>query len=230
MSKMQAKIWDRTTSPEVQEELVKSMAMLECLLPTDWNTQCRHMLTCKFVEQLDEWGSFWATNMLVIEVYHTLVKSLGRSRKNLLISFANNYHLFDTSATQWRFIEDEIAHKAVPSNLSLCQPTDYNDVTVSLLPRQAVTDIALGDNTYMLMLKLYIQFREEFESLFDKYKEYIEDTSNEFVHLDKWDPPVGLLTRDEVRFQRGVLPMGRQAKVPVPYPYIPYPYHTITIP
>jgi hypothetical protein len=53
------------------------MAVLEILMPTHWNTQTRAMLVGRFTTQLRRFGSFWAQNMLSIEVFHTLVKALG---------------------------------------------------------------------------------------------------------------------------------------------------------
>jgi hypothetical protein len=211
MSKMLAKVWDSTKSHEVQAELVEAMANLEVLLPTDWNTQVRHMLVCRFIPQLDKWGSFWAQAMLTIESFHCLVKALGRSRKNLIVSFRNNYQIFDITSLEWRFEDEELANIANPSALSRCQPIDYDDATVTLLSRQATPAISLGDTTYVRLVKLYGQIDPDFETMFEKYE--LAMASDDFTHLNNWRYPSALLTDAEKDTLKGILPMQKQTKV-----------------
>merc|ERR1712166_1726665 len=77
------------------------MANMELRLPVTWNKHVRHCLVCLFIQQLNNYGSFWASAMLWVEFYHTLVKKLCRSRKNMLASTVNLKEVFDLVLTEW---------------------------------------------------------------------------------------------------------------------------------
>lgn len=207
MQDMQMKVWDRTAAPTIQAKLKQAMANLEILLPHYWNTQVRHMLLCRFLRQLNKWGSFWSQSLLVIEMYHMLIKACGRSRKNLLVSFLNNYQLFDVSQLEWRFDDQDLAHIAVPSSLSRCLPKDHDqsEDNVIDLGRRKVVKIDLGDTTYMRILEMYGQYNNELNLLVQKFREHCDD--HEFIHLDKWEASKGTLTKKEIKLQKTILPL-----------------------
>jgi hypothetical protein len=208
---MLAKIWEEENAPAVQEELVATMAWLELMLPTDWNTQVRHMLLCRFVKQLNKFGSFWCQCMLSIESYHALVKGLGRSRKNLIVSFLNNYQIFDITSLEWRFDDENLAHVADHSALSRCQPSDWNRRDVSLCPRQATRPTSLGDMSYMQIIRLYCQCDPDFLEVVQEYERDIEASG--FVYLDQWKPPVGTLLDCQLELLKDIMPVHLQSKV-----------------
>jgi hypothetical protein len=213
MFKMKAKIWDKAKAAEVQKKLVTAAANLEIRLPVYWNNQCRHMLICRFVKQLNDFGSFWAQAMLVIEMYHCLVKSCGRSNKNFIASFLNNYSLFDVTQLEWRFEIDALPGVTDPNTLAECMPRDYTDLdeTIDEIDHQKRSAATLGDKTYLQILKLYGQHDLVLSSLVEKYAK--DATGVNFVHLDKWNSKGTPLTLPEKNKRQGFLPEARIAKV-----------------
>jgi hypothetical protein len=166
------------------------MAALEILMPTNWNTQTRAMLVGRFTTQLRRFGSFWATNMLSIEAFHTLVKALGRSRKNLLLSFLSNYSVFDVASLDWDFDDDlDLEDATSPSVLSRCKPQVDDDDDVSLVERQALHSLVLGEATYLNIMELHAALDDDkasFETVLRKYVAAMRQPGAVFTPFDKW--------------------------------------------
>jgi hypothetical protein len=166
------------------------MACLEIIMPTNWNTQTRAMLVGRFTTQLRRFGSFWATNMLSIEAFHTLVKALGRSRKNLLASFLSNYSLFDVASLDWDFDDDlDLEGATSPSVLSRCKPRVDDDDDVSLVERQALHHLVLGEATYLCIIEIHAALDDNaasFETVLRKYLAAMRRPGAVFAPLDQW--------------------------------------------
>ena len=73
------------------------MTKLELLLPIGWNTVVVHIFTYHTVDILNPLGPFNAANILDIERFHTLFKSLARGRENVMASTKNHYLLLEVS-------------------------------------------------------------------------------------------------------------------------------------
>ena len=169
--------------------LVIDMANLEVLLPVFWNTQVRHMLLCRFIPQLDEYGSFWAIAMLVIECYHCLIKKLGRSRKNMMASIVNNYEIFDIRHTQWETQTGEDKELAELCTRYDMFPEKPDNMDVSLGKRQKQTPVVLGQSDYFKIINLY-QYPKDtvLSKLVIKYLSMLKKLSDSspFVYLHNW--------------------------------------------
>jgi hypothetical protein len=73
------------------------MTKLEILMPIDWNTTVIHIFTHHTVDIIKALGPFNAANILDIERFHTLFKSLARGRENVMASIKNHYLLLEVA-------------------------------------------------------------------------------------------------------------------------------------
>ena len=73
------------------------MTKLETLMPIDWNTTVVHISTQHTVDIIMALGPFHAANILDIERFHTLFKSLARGKENVMASIKNHYLLLEVS-------------------------------------------------------------------------------------------------------------------------------------
>ena len=107
--------FDKLDTKRLHEKLVKTQAKLEVMMPVHWNTITRNLLLLH-PGWLDEFGAFWATNMLSVESLHVLIKSLCRNRNHMMASFLYHYDIFSTSQLTWRF-DTEFCNDPRPSSL-----------------------------------------------------------------------------------------------------------------
>jgi hypothetical protein len=84
-----------------RKKFIVAMATLEIMLPAYWAVITHHLLSHADT-QCTIFGSFWCQNMLPIERFHVLLKSLARGSRNLMSSIDNYYNLFDAAHTEWR--------------------------------------------------------------------------------------------------------------------------------
>jgi hypothetical protein len=189
MEKMKSKKWEEEDSPQVQEDVVKHNGMGEVLLPVYWNTQVRHMLVCRFVNQLDTYGSLWAIAMLVIECYHCLVKNLGRSRKSMMASIVNNYEIFDVRHTDWDVKERKIQGdlKELVTRYEM-YPEKPENKKVSIGKRQKLNKIVLSETDYLKIIRLYSESKNlTLANLVCKYLTAVEKNKRVFFYLHNWE-------------------------------------------
>jgi hypothetical protein len=73
------------------------MTKLELLMPIDWNTIVVHIFTHHTVDIIMALGPFNAANILDIERFHTLFKSLARGKENVMASIKNHYLLLEVA-------------------------------------------------------------------------------------------------------------------------------------
>ena len=147
-SRLLVKDWAAQDSSAVKQDLALAMATLECSLPCYWNTQARHMPLCRFIPQLDTYGSFWAICMLAIESFHQHVGRCGRSKKSMMKSFANNYEVFDMKQTMWSADEAD-KNDSTAGSRYFKEPGSIESRTVSLGKRQAVHPVLLSQSDYL---------------------------------------------------------------------------------
>ena len=71
--------------------------MCEQKLPLYWNTMVMHIFIDHCILILELAGGFFAANILDTERWHTIFKTFGRSRSNIMASFQKNYVLWVAS-------------------------------------------------------------------------------------------------------------------------------------
>jgi hypothetical protein len=204
MSKMKSKTWDKSKSGAVKKELVETSASLECLLPVFWNTQTRHMLICRFIPQLNEFGSFYAISMLTVECYHIHVKKCARGKKNVFQSVHNNYSLFDVVKTEWYQGPDNEEAKDYPSKYDMFpdEPNNINNIEESLGKRQAAIEVFISEEDYVQILVAYKVLGGTLKSLITKYQVALR--RKRFCYLHDWKPKYGVLTDAENRLKKKI--------------------------
>ena len=198
-SRLLVKDWTAQDSSAVKQDLALAMATLEYSLPCYWNTQTRHMPLCRFIPQLDNYGSFWAICMLAIESYHQHVGRCGRSKKNMMKSFANNYEVFDMKQTMWSADEEgKNDSTAGHGSRYFKEPGSIESRTVSLGKRQAVHPVQLSQSDYLKVVRLYHQVLElensqqVLQGLLNRYLLEVEPQSSRFYYLQDWEPKATL--------------------------------------
>jgi hypothetical protein len=147
------------------------------------------MMKCRFIVQLNLFGSFWAIIMLSIESYHMLMKALGRSRKNLIACILNNYSIFSLDQLDWQFTS-EYATPPVSSSVSLFVPRSF-DVTseVTFAPRSKKTQVHLPDEIYRQILELDAANDHRFRAIVNSYIDYVVRTERQngtVMYLNEW--------------------------------------------
>ena len=194
MAAMKSKKWDKTKAPAVFKKLVKASAKLECTLPVYWSTQVRHMLICRFIPQLNQWGSFWVIAMLVVECYHLHIKRCGDSRKNIMKSVVNNYEVFDILHTEWKDEKHPHTTVAYPSRYDM-QPEEPINIEESLGKRQKQVAIYPSEADYRSILLAYkTPPGTPTSSLIAKWA---YATLRKFCYLHEWNPAASVLTVPE---------------------------------
>jgi hypothetical protein len=147
------------------------MTKLELLMPIDWNTTVVHIFTHHTVDIIMALGPFNAANILDIERFHTLFKSLARGRENVMASIKNHYQLLEV-ALAGRMNEDmdwsNLPAKSTPAgyagrldsedkNDRMCQPYGLSTKN-TLLPdelKQVQTLWADSNPVYFNLHKRY---------------------------------------------------------------------------
>ena len=192
MAAMKSKTWDKTKAPQLFEKLIKAAGKLECILPVYWSTQVRHMLICRFIPQLNKWGSFWVIAMLVVECYHLHIKRCGDSRKNIMRSVATNYEVFDILQTEWKASVSEdttYAPSTYPSRYDM-QPEEPINIEESLGKRQAQVAVYASEADYRSILLAYkVTGGPVVKTLIAKWA---LATSKRFCFLHEWQPPTSV--------------------------------------
>ena len=103
------KLMLKTSTPGDREQLEKDiprlMTKLEMKLPLSWNTAVVHIFTFHALYNILVAGPFVDTNILDIERFHTLFKSLARGSVNVMASITNHYLILEASLLA-RLVED----------------------------------------------------------------------------------------------------------------------------
>ena len=200
MAKMKGKHWDKSEAPKLERKLIVAKALCELLLPVYWNTQVKHMLKCRFIPQLNKFGSFWAIAMLIVESYHILIKNCGRSRKNLMASVVKNYEIFDSIHTVWD-VDNKSVQEEIVTRYDM-YPERPIDTSVSLGTRQKKIPVEMGDTDYLKVMRLYTNKGSDVStSLLSKYVAAVE---NNFRRLPQWAPHAGVLTPAECKLKEKI--------------------------
>ena len=77
--------------------LPRVMTELEMMLPMNWNSMVIHVLTFHTLDIIKNIGPYHTANILDIERFHTLFKSLARGKLNVMRSIANHYTLLEAA-------------------------------------------------------------------------------------------------------------------------------------
>ena len=78
-------------------EIPRVASALEMVLPVYVMTMVWHVLVFHALKTLVNPGPFSVANMLVIERFHTVFKSLARGTRNVMMSIRNHYLLLETA-------------------------------------------------------------------------------------------------------------------------------------
>lgn len=78
-------------------QLPRIMTKLEMIMPINWNTIVVHIFTYHTLETLLAAGPYNVANILDIERFHTLFKTLARGKKFVMASIKNHYLLLEAS-------------------------------------------------------------------------------------------------------------------------------------
>ena len=81
----------------VRTNLPRIMTKLEMHLPVQWNTTVVHIFVFHTVHILQSCGPFCASNLMDIERFHTLFKSLARGRGKIMASIKNHFGILEAS-------------------------------------------------------------------------------------------------------------------------------------
>ena len=112
----------------IERDMVQVFAWFEWKLPMYWNTITKHLLW-EILKQMFKWGPMWVMGILSIEQLHCVVKRLGRSRKNMMVSFLRNYELFDNAQSTWNSLGNLI-NQMLPSDIANRRPLSDSEGVV----------------------------------------------------------------------------------------------------
>ena len=147
------------------------MTKLEILMPIDWNTTVVHIFTHHTVDIIKALGPFNAANILDIERFHTLFKSLARGRENVMASIKNHYLLLEVALSA-RMNEDldwtTLPAKSTPARYAgrldsedkddrMCQPFG-KAASETLLPDELQQVQTLWADSYPVYFNLHKRY------------------------------------------------------------------------
>jgi hypothetical protein len=101
---------DRAT---IRKQLPVVLTSLEMKMPINWCTMVIHVLGFHSLDQFEEAGPYVVSNLLDIERYHTLYKSMARGTNNVMASINNHYALLEAAISAR--LEDDIAWTTAPT-------------------------------------------------------------------------------------------------------------------
>ena len=97
----------------IRERLPVVLASLEIKMPINWCTMVMHVLGDHSLDQFEGAGPFLVSNLLDIERYHTLYKSLARGTADVMVSINNHYALLEASISAR--LEDDMEWTTAPA-------------------------------------------------------------------------------------------------------------------
>ena len=154
----------------VRKRLPIVMTRLEMGMPTIWNTIVIHIFVFHTIQIIEAAGPFCEINMLDIERYHTLFKSLARGT-NVMASIKNHYEILE-ACNQNRLTEDiawtSDALRSTPAGLAAKPDSAFKtDRCVSALGastkgKLSPSDLLQIQDLWAIENKGYDAFRDRF--------------------------------------------------------------------
>jgi hypothetical protein len=91
----------KVSTPGDRAELLQSLAAvltrLEIMLPITWNSTVIHILVCRTLAVIIEYGPYVVNNILDVERFHTLFKDMARGTRNVMKSILNHFLLLEAA-------------------------------------------------------------------------------------------------------------------------------------
>ena len=192
------------------------MTKLEMMMPIDWNTTVIHLFTNHTIDTIKALGPFNAANILDIERFHTLFKSLARGKENVMASIKNHYLLLEVSLSARMSAEVDwtsLPAKSTPAGYA--GRLDSEDKADRMCqPFGKVTCTTLTSDEYRLVQTLWADSYPIYNNLHRRYNAWVRQNSKSRKNtqsLAKWVPrPAGLrnasapdaLTNEEKNWQQ----------------------------
>ena len=195
----------------IAAELPVVMTELEMALPLSWNTTVIHLFTFHTVELLEAAGPFIEQNMLDIERYHTLFKSMARGTTNIMCSIKNHYEIFE-ACQQNRLLEDDVEWTADPRPSTAAGLAAKPDS--ALKDERCVSTVGDGapgvlpDADFLQVQALWALQYPTFADMLKQYSRYARNYKREHrgqaaVPFSQWQPRY-LMLSDEQQKWRGM--------------------------
>ena len=185
-------------------------------MPIDWNTTVIHLFTNHTIDTIKALGPFNAANILDIERFHTLFKSLARGKENVMASIKNHYLLLEVSLSARMSAEVDwtsLPAKSTPAGYA--GRLDSEDKADRMCqPFGKVTCTTLTSDEYRLVQTLWADSYPIYKNLHRRYNAWVRHNIRSRKNtqtLDKWVPrPAGLrnasapdaLTNEEKNWQQ----------------------------
>ena len=181
------------------------MTKLEMMMPIDWNTKVIHLFTNHTIDTIKALGPFNAANILDIERFHTLFKSLARGKENVMASIKNHYLLLEVSLSARMSAEVDwtsLPAKSTPAGYAGRLDKDKADRMCQ--PFGKVTCTTLTSDEYRLVQTLWADSYPIYKNLHKRYNVWVRQnrSSKNRQSLDKWLPRTAALTNEEKNWQQ----------------------------
>jgi hypothetical protein len=169
-------------------------------MPTAWSSFVRHECSYHCVDTLESCGPFPACNMLEPERFHTLLKSLARSKKDLFASVVNNYELLEMSLLPRLDESDEAPQLTLPPRRStlagfVSRPDSSRraegELAMSL--KGPLRSFRLTDADLQLTQNLWRITDQEYDALWTRFERHNRSVAvaNKIANIkdipDRWD-------------------------------------------
>jgi hypothetical protein len=213
----------KTSTPaeraRVKLEGAELFTKLEMIMPSAWNTFVRHTCSSHCCDTLESCSAFWCCNMLDHERFHTLLKQMARSRKDLFASVANHYGLLEMTLLQHLDPADGGPDVTLPPRRST--PAGFASRPVSSLRAEGELVIStvgeckryqLSNEEMDLVQHLWRIAEPEYEALWNAFERHNSRCSvaNRITELSELQSTQRFEVTDE---HRKMMTMPRQAQV-----------------
>ena len=199
----------------LEENIPVVMTKLEMMMPIDWNTTVIHLFTNHTIDTIKALGPFNAANILDIERFHTLFKSLARGKENVMASIKNHYLLLEVSLSARMSAEVDwtsLPAKSTPAGYA--GRLDSEDKADRMCqPFGKVKCTTLTSDEYRLVQTLWADSYPIYKNLHRRYNVWVRQnrSSKNSQTFEKWLPrPAGVrnasapaaLTNEEKNWQK----------------------------
>jgi cell division protein FtsL len=177
------------------------MTALETMMPISWNTSVIHFFTFHTLEIILKAGPFPACNILDIERFHTMFKSLARGTQ-VMPSIKNHYLLLEVALNARLTADMEWTRLATRSTAAgLAGRLDSSDKTERMWhPKGKARKYTFPEagNDRVQLRTLWADEYDEYKSLHKKFKEWkrlrmqsktARDARRKVKFIEEWDPP-----------------------------------------
>jgi hypothetical protein len=173
----------------VRKRLPIVMTRLELGMPTIWNTIVVHIFVFHTIQIIEAGGPFCESNMLDIERYHTLFKSLARGT-NVMASIKNHYEILE-ACNQNRLVEDMAwtsdARRSTPAGLA-AKPDSAFKTDRCVAPLGASTNGKLSPSDLLQVQDLWAIENPGYDAFWDRFVRFNRRRSqhNKVLTISDW--------------------------------------------